>query len=202
MDDLIRDYLPQAPQHGLYRAPTIPADKLAAAIRDYAPETDPRTVLALYDATRLGSAKDGALFLADRLVYQNNDLTPAQTIRYEDIVRVSEKRAFLGGRKVELDVNQGRATTTHALDFSGRADAAEFVARFLNEAMLASARADARAEFPDEKRPAEEPPSETSGETRTAAGSDLDAVERALADLRAAGTLAEADYRRLLAALR
>ncbi len=186
MQDLIRELLPQAPQHGLYRAPSIPDDKLRAAIRDYASEVSAEAVLALYDATRLGSAKDGALFLSDRLVYQNNDLTPAQTIRYEDIVRVAEKRLFLGGRKVELDVNQGRATTTHALDFSARAEAAEFVARFLNEAMLASARADAGARLPDESTP----------------GTDVEAVERVLGELRAAGTLAEEDYRRLMAVLR
>lgn len=184
MEALIREYLPQAPQHGLYRAPDIPADKLSAAIRDYAREVASTSVLALYDATRLGSAKDGALFLADRLVYQNNDLTPAQTIRYEDIVRVAEKRLFLGGRKVELDVNQGRATTTHALDFSARADAAEFVARFLNEAMLASARADA-------------------GRASSAStGTDVEAVARVLEGLRDAGTLAEEDHQRLMETLR
>jgi hypothetical protein len=191
MEALLHEYLPQAPQHGLYRAPAIPADKLRAALQDYASEIAPEDVLALYDATRLGSAKDGAVFLADRLVYQNNDLTPAQAIRYEDIVRVGEKRLFLGGRKVELDVNQGRATTTHALDFSGRTEAAEFVARFLQEAMLASARAaDTRAPGPSDSS------------RRTAAGSDIEAVEGALADLRTAGTLADADYRRLRAALR
>src|SRR5690606_38543672 len=173
MESLIHEYLPQAPQHGLYRVPAIPEDKLRAALRDYAPEVVPGSVLALYDATRLGSAKDGAVFLADRLVYQNNDLTPAQTIRYEDIVRVSEKRLFLGGRKVELDVNQGRATTTHALDFSGRTEAAEYVARFLQEAMLTSARRDA-APAPSEGR------------------TDVAAVERALDGLRREGVLAEA----------
>jgi hypothetical protein len=193
MESLLHDYLPQAPQHGLYRAPSIPTGKLQAAIRDYAHDVDPASVLALYDATRLGSAKDGALFLADRLVYQNNDLTPAQTIRYEDIVRVGEKRLFLSGRKVELDVNQGRATTTHALDFSARSDAAEFVARFLNEAMLASARA---ADLDDLGL------DDGGAVQRTAAGSDAQAVERALGDLRASGALADADYRRLLAALR
>ena len=189
MEALIHEYLPQAPQHGLYRTPSIPADKLNAALKDYAPEIVPGHVLALYDATRLGSAKDGAVFLADRFIYQNNDLTPAQTIRYEDIVRVDEKRLFLGGRKVELDVNQGRATTTHVLDFSGRADAAEFVARFLHEAMLASARADAglRAQ---------------AAESAPAPGTDVAAVERALSELHSAGSLADADYRRLLAALR
>lgn len=193
MESLLHDYLPQAPQHGIYRTPAIPADKLRAAIQDYARDVEPSSVLALYDATRLGSAKDGALFFDDRLIYQNNDLTPPQTIRYEDIVRVNEKRLFLGGRKVELDVNEGRATTTHALDFSGRADAAEYVARFLHEAMLASARAMTQA--PRQEDRATEP-------VRTAAGSDVAAVERALGDLRSAGTLADADYRRLLAVLR
>lgn len=196
MESLIHEYLPQAPQHGLYRVPAIPEDKLRAALRDYAPEIEPGSVLALYDATRLGSAKDGAVFLADRLVYQNNDLTPAQTIRYEDIVRVSEKRLFLGGRKVELDVNQGRATTTHALDFSGRTEAAEYVARFLQEAMLTSARAAETAS----RRPPAEPPSGTS--QRTPAGSDIAAVEQALSELRSTGALADADYNRLRAALR
>ena len=193
MQELVREYLPQAPQHGLYLAPDIPADKLRAAIGDYAQNVESGTVLALYDATRLGSAKDGALFLSDRLVYQNNDLTPAQTIRYEDIVRVDAKRLFLGGRKVELDVNQGRATTTHALDFSGRPDAADFVARFLNEAMLVSARREG-----DARRAS----STAEAGARTPAGSDLAAVERVLTELHRAGTLAERDYRRMLDILR
>lgn len=189
MQTLVRDYLPQAPQHGLYLAPDIPEDKLRAAIRDYGAGAEPAAVLALYDATRLGSAKDGALFLADRLIYQNNDLTPPQTVRYEDIVRVAEKRQFLGGRKVELDVNRGRATTTHAIDFSGRPDAAEFVARFLHEAMLASARRDAaEAASPAGGEPA-------GGET------DVAAVRRALDRLKGEGKLADADFERLLAAL-
>ncbi len=190
MKALVREYIPQAPQHGLYLAPDIPADKLRAAVGDYASNVEAEAVLALYDATRLGSAKDGALFLSDRLVYQNNDLTPAQTIRYEDIVRVDAKRLFLGGRKVELDVNQGRATTTHTLDFSGRPDAADYVARFLTEAMLASARRDS-----ERRSEADVPQSEAV--VRTPAGSDLAAVERALAELHRAGMLADADFERL-----
>lgn len=190
MEALVREYLPQAPQHGLYLAPGIPEDKLRAAIRDYASGTEPADVLALYDATRLGSAKDGALFLADWFVYQNNDLSPAQTVRYEDIVRVSTKRLFLGGRKVELDVNQGRATTTHAIDFSGRPEAAEYVARFLNEAMLVSARREGDAGPVAPKA------------SEAAAGTDVAAVEQALAELRRTDKLADADHARLLAVLR
>ena len=68
MDALLRDYLPTAPDLGLYVAPDLPAAKLRAALADYAPEVDAADVIALYDATRLGSAKDGAAFLADDAV--------------------------------------------------------------------------------------------------------------------------------------
>ena len=136
MRTLIAELLPHAPRLGLHLAPEIPPDKLRTAIRDYARDVAPEDVLALYDATRLGSAKDGALFLADRFVFQNHALQDALSVRYEDVVRVEEKRQLLGGRRVEIDVNRGRATVAEALDFSAHADAAEYVARLLKEAML------------------------------------------------------------------
>ena len=138
IDTLLREYIPHAPNLGLYVAPEIPKAKLSAARHDYAGDMKRDDVLALYDATRLGSGKDGALFLADRLVFQNNNLQTPRTIHYDDIVRVDAKRKLLGGRKVEIDVNQGRATVTESIDFSGRPGAAEYVERFLKEAMLAS----------------------------------------------------------------
>ena len=147
-------------------------------------------MLALYDATRIGSGKDGALFLADRFVFQNNNLQTPQTVRYDDIVRVEAKRLLLGGRKVEVDINRGRATVTETLDFSGQPGAAEFVERFLREAMLASA---ARAD---------EAPVVPAAALRTEAGSDMEVVQRALDRLKAQGALAEADHLRLLDLLR
>lgn len=192
MEALLREYLPHAPNLGLYLAPEVPRPKLAAALGDYAPGVRPDEVLALYDATRLGSGKDGALFLADRLVFQNNNLQTPQTIRYEDIVRVEAKRLLLGGRRVEVDVNRGRATVTEAIDFSGQAGAAEFVERFLREAMLRGGVRDAPEASAPEERPA----------ARSAAGTDVEAVARALDHLRAQGTLAPADHLRLLDLLR
>ena len=177
MKALLREYLPHAPNLGLYLAPEIPKAKLGAARHDYAGDVQHNDVLALYDATRLGSGKDGALFLADRLVFQNNNLQPPRTIRYDDIVRVEAKRKLLGGRKVEIDVNQGRATVTESIDFSGRPDAAEYVERFLREAMLAS----------------------PVGEKGS--GTDLATVQRALDRLVADGLLAEVDRASMLAAL-
>ncbi|MEM6328358.1 MAG: hypothetical protein AAF791_14690, partial [Bacteroidota bacterium] len=92
MTSLLREYLPHAPDLGLFVAPDIPPGKLRAALADYARDVREADVLALYDATRLGSAKDGALFLSDRFVFQNNDLQTPRAVRYEDIVGVGSKR--------------------------------------------------------------------------------------------------------------
>ena len=68
MNDLVRDLIPHAPQMGLYVGPDIPADKRRNALQDYADEMTPDEVLALYDATLMGNAKDGALFASDRFL--------------------------------------------------------------------------------------------------------------------------------------
>ncbi len=140
-------------------------------------------MLALYDATRLGSAKDGAVFLADRVVFQNNDLQPARTVRYEDLVGVRAKRKLLGGREVEIDLNRGRATVTETLDFSGQPGAAEYVERFLQQVLAEGVRPGA-------------PPADP-----TADASDRQAVEAALDRLVALGRLTTADRQRMLDAL-
>ena len=184
MDALLRDYLPTAPDLGLYVAPDLPAAKLRAALADYAPEVDAADVIALYDATRLGSAKDGAVFLADRLVFQNNDLQPARTIRYEDVVGVRAKRKLLGGREVQIDLNRGRATVTETLDFSGQPGAAEFVERFLQQVLALGG------------GPPAAPPADP-----TAEGTDRRAVEAALDQLLRLGRLTEADRARMLGAI-
>lgn len=137
MEALIKELIPTSPDIGLYVGSSIPPEKKRNALKDYASTVDPIEVLALYDATLLGGAKDGAVFTSDRLVFQNTDLDEPKTVRYGDIVRVHTKRNFLSGRKVVLDVNSGgRATVEMVVDFSGKPKAAEFVAKFLYEAML------------------------------------------------------------------
>lgn len=133
MRNLIEEYIPHAPRLGLYRHPDIPDEKLSNALKDYAHAVARDEVLALYDATLFGSAKDGAVLTEDRIVFQNTDLQPAQEMRYDDIVRVVSKKRFLGGYKVIVDHNQGHATVTHTIDFSGKGEAAQYVARFLHE---------------------------------------------------------------------
>ena len=185
MKNLLHELIPHAPQMGLYVEPNIPPDKLRNALHDYAPSMQPGEVVALFDATFTGNAKDGAVFATDRFIFQNNDLEPAHEVRYTDLVRVEKKRGFLKGAKVVLEVNRGRATFDLELDSSFRPQALEFLYRFLHEAML----------LPVEPHP-DPPPN-----TLTTAGSDVRAVHQALDTLRAKGHLAEADYHRLLDAL-
>lgn len=182
MKALIHELIPHAPQMGLYVAPHIPEDKLSNALGDYGAAMSPDEVLVLFDATLMGGAKDGALFGIDRFVFQNNNLEPTHIVRYEDLVRVEKKRGLLKGAKVNLSVNRGRATFDVTLDCSGKPEAADYLSRFLHEAML-------------------QPPAASSTNTRTAAGSDLQAVRRALDALRSEGLLADADYDRMLDAL-
>ena len=135
---LAEEYLPTAPQHGLYVGDSIPKDLLRNALRDYAQGQDATKVIALFDATLMKSGKDGIVFLGDRFVYQNNGLETAREVRYDDVIQVERKRKLLGGYRLLLEVNAGSATVTHELDFSGKGGAAEYVQRFLHEASLSS----------------------------------------------------------------
>jgi hypothetical protein len=183
MRQLIQDLIPHAPQMGLYVSPDIPEDKLRSAIGDYADGLNAEDVLALYDATLLGNGKDGALFTRDLVVFQNNDMEEVHRVRYADVVGVDRRRKLLGGRRVVLKVNRGRATFDLTIDFSGRPKASDYVARFLKEVMLR----------------------EEGGERRTGvqerAITDVDAVRAALDALLAGGSLSKPDRDAMLRAL-
>lgn len=185
----LSDLIPHAPHVGLYAGSSIPKDKLANAIGDYAKEIAKDDVLALYDATLMGSAKDGAVFARDRLVFQNNDLQPVHEVRYEDIVQVDSKRKLLGGRRLLIMINRGRATFQVEMDFSGKPQAADYVLRFLREIMLHPDAMES-ATGGDEGRD-----SDASGH-RSAVDTDTDvtAVSSALRKLRDEGLLSRKDF--------
>lgn len=136
MQRLIRELIPHAPNIGLYVAPDIPDRMLDRALSDYGGSLQRDDVLVLYDATRLGTGGDGALFAAHHFAFQNTNLERGQTVKYSDIVGVQSRRRFLGGRYIEVQVNRGRATVPLRIDFSARPEAADYVTRFLREAML------------------------------------------------------------------
>lgn len=206
------DLIPHAPHVGLYVAPHIPENKLENALGDYAKTLSRAEVLALFDATLMGSAKDGAVFARDRMIFQNNDLQPIHEVRYEDIVQVDARRKLIGGRKVLLTVNRGRATFEIEMDFSGKPQASDFVLRFLREAMLnpgaigGDADADAQS---GSSAPGGEAAAEYAAGTgadhvsaEAPSGTDVEAVSRTLENLRNSGLLSPADYEAMIRVLK
>ena len=183
MESFIKEFIPHDPTLGLFVDPDIPVKKVQNALQDYAKKVHRREVVALYDATLLGSGKDGALFLADRIVFQNNDLQPAYEVKYDDLVEVELKKKLMGGRTIELMVNRGRATINLELDFSGKSKAAPYVERFLQEAMHRATEIEIMS-----KRQA----------SNAASGTDVRAVEEALFDLVQQGALSEEDFRKMI----
>ena len=65
----------------IYISPDIPPKKLDNAIAAYARDVQPGYVLALYDQTVFGSAKEGILFLGDRMYFSWN----RRVVNYLDI---------------------------------------------------------------------------------------------------------------------
>ncbi len=183
MEDLIQDRIPHAPQMGLFVQPDIPETRLMNAIQDYAQHVRPGEVIALYDATLSGNGKDGAVFTADRFVFQNTDLEAPQTVRYRDLIEVGAKRRFLGlgGKKVELTVNRGRATFDLMMDFSGQPDAADYISEFLSAAVTQGVKLGT--------------PEKADGET------DIAVVRDTLTSLRERGVLSGEDMDRMMDAL-
>jgi len=181
MEDLIRERIPHAPQMGLFVRPDIPDTRLTNAVQDYAQHVRSIDVIALYDATLSGNGKDGAVFASDRFVFQNTDLEAPQTVRYRDLIEVEAKRRWmgLGGKKVELTVNRGRATFDLVMDFSGQPDAADYIAEFLDQAASADV---------------------TLGRSATPS-TDLPVVEAALARLKEQGALSSDDMKNMLDAI-
>lgn len=196
MKDLIRDYIPHAPHMGLYVVPQIDEKKLHNAVEDFGSGVAPEEVIALYDATLMGSAKDGALFTADRFAFQNSNLDAPQVIRYADLVQVEEQKKLIRGHKIRIKVNRGHATVDLLIDFSGKPKAAPYIARFLHEAMVEGAAQEMearRAEVPAEHTEDHpEPPF-----PRPGVETDLEAVRAALDELQEQELLSEADWHKL-----
>lgn len=190
MESYIKEFIPHDPTLGLFVVPDIPPKKVQNALKDYAKKVHKREVIALYDATLLGSGKDGAVFLEDRFVFQNNDLQPSYEVKYGDLVEVVAKKKMMGGRTLELMVNRGRATINLELDFSGKAKAAPYVERFLQEAMHTVTEQEIHARRPRKQA------------TSSSGGTDPRAVEEALFELVENGLLSQEDFRRMIQVIR
>ena len=86
IESIIRDNINKLKNDytNIYVSPDIPPKKLDNAIAAYARDVQPGYVLALYDQTVFGSAKDGILFLGDRMYFSWNK----RVVNYLDIQEV------------------------------------------------------------------------------------------------------------------
>ncbi len=173
MRTLIEDLIPHAPEIGLYVAPEIPHKRLRGATRDYAKDVHPEDIIALYDGTFLGNGKDGAVFLEDRLIFQNSDLEPSQTLHYRDIVFVESSRSRLRGASIKMEINRGKATFPVKLDLSKHPRSLEYIEKLLRKLMVAP-------------------------EPSVVQETNWTVVSKALNRLLSEGHLTESDYQRLI----
>lgn len=182
VSDLVRERLPHAPQMGLYVTPNLPAEKVQRAVSTYAGMAERDDILALYDATLMGTGGNGATFTTERLIFKNHLFQSVQTVRYQDLVGVETASRWLGlgGKEVRLTVNRGRATFDLTMDFSGAPEAAEYVAEVLHDIMIQGVDLD---------------------DGTSDAETDVQAVHRALDRLRSEQKLSDGDYDRLVSVL-
>lgn len=144
MEDLVTRYIPHAPKFGLFVRPDIPSELVGNAIEDYAKDVPESDVIALLDETYRKDGKDGVVFTAQYLVFQNYDFERPRKIWYKDIVQCVEKRKWMS-TELHLDVNSGSATISEAIKFNYNRKACEYVYRFIVEVMrLVDARAGSR----------------------------------------------------------
>ena len=86
----------------IYVSPDIPPKKLDNAIAAYARDVQPGYVLALYDQTVFGSAKDGILFLGDRMYFSWNKRA-VNYLDIQDVELLQNYKAAKDGTRKEVE---------------------------------------------------------------------------------------------------
>lgn len=84
VNEYLRGNVKEISQKNVHVAPEIPEKKLNNAITAFKYEGNPRSVVALYDDTLLGSGKDGILFSGEKVIYRASFTEPVH-IEFKDI---------------------------------------------------------------------------------------------------------------------
>lgn len=84
VNEYLRNNVKVISQKNVHVAPEIPEKKLNNAITAFKYEGSPRSVVALYDDTLLGSGKDGILFSGERFIYRASFTDPVH-VSFKDI---------------------------------------------------------------------------------------------------------------------
>jgi hypothetical protein len=128
---LLDRFLPHKPENSWFRRPNIPPNKLKNAISSYAPEISADEVLALGDATILGSAKKGLLMTRSKL-YFNSGATGE--VKWSEIQGARPLKGFAEAG-LEITFKTGDIVTIACDNFKGVRDS---LALFMNQLAAAS----------------------------------------------------------------
>ncbi len=82
----------------VFIAPEIPEKKLNNAVKAFHCEDNIGSIIAIYDNTLLGSAKEGLVFTGEKIIYKSSSSEPTElhfndfeSVEYIENVTVSEK---------------------------------------------------------------------------------------------------------------
>ncbi|MDD2357793.1 MAG: hypothetical protein PHX13_07770 [Thiovulaceae bacterium] len=99
----IKENIQKIAKNDLYIFPNIPNGKLKNAIKAFHCESFHKSILAIYDTTLLGSAKEGLVFTGEKILYNNGELIE---FPYKDITSIEYK-------KDTTVSNSGKESTEH-----------------------------------------------------------------------------------------
>jgi hypothetical protein len=115
LPDLIKGFfrlLMDKPMTGIYLEPNIPPKKLSNAISSYAPDVLESSIVALYDCTVFGGAKEGLLITSAGFYFKESSSEPV-SIKFNDIESVDIKYTVDGKKQkevVEIVLSTGHLT--------------------------------------------------------------------------------------------
>lgn len=90
INSFLRENAKKISDDNVFVAPNIPEKKLNGAISSYASSVNPENVIAIFDSTFFGSAKEGILFTGERAIYKRSLLAPIE-FKYSIIKSVEHK---------------------------------------------------------------------------------------------------------------
>ncbi|MDM8558274.1 hypothetical protein [Candidatus Parabeggiatoa sp. HSG14] len=99
-------------------APKIPNKKLNNAVKAFNCEDNLNSILAIYDNTSFGSAKEGLVFTGEKIIYKPSSSEPTElhfndfeSVEYIENVTVSEKGKEKREEYIEIALSSGKTVT-------------------------------------------------------------------------------------------
>ncbi|RKZ74671.1 MAG: hypothetical protein DRQ57_10190 [Gammaproteobacteria bacterium] len=102
----------------VFVAPEIPGKKLNNAVKAFNCEDNLDSILAIYDNTSFGSAKEGLVFTGEKIIYKPSSSEPTElhfndfeSVEYIENVTVNEKGKEKREEYIEITLSSGKTVT-------------------------------------------------------------------------------------------